>query len=795
MKRTNTVADALNTNIAQIDPGDGLPVIPIPLDGRMPGYPGPAGPGVPDGGAAGQYIEKTSSGSTQWATLSKAKVALSNVDNTSDVNKPISSATATALSVKADKIELNAKADLINGTVPLAQVPTDALVTDATVATTINGTQTGAAIDQRITTQVTPVVEQITADYIASDSTIVDAAAAAVNANPTIAGLEAAKWFRGDYPGGDLFAHVVQGMYFVEPGAAANIPNWPVELSGVGGTVEFNINEGVKFIEVRSYGVRPFSFTTRSNSVLNNTFTPWERTATKKDVDASQWFKGAFTGTSIFTWDTPGLYYVPEAKAATLTGWPSDMSGVGGFFEVRSDQGRKTLEVRGYGARPLTFRTSTNSVVNNTFHPWEQPASKSDIDAALTVAKPLGLNRDALKGAFTKRRGGKIGVAGKGVVALRFDDPINGLINSGVADALRDLQIPASAVHCSGNFTAPDLIALSNLGTWQTVADWAHNQGMEVWHHGGNHQDASGLTAQTREIITSLADLKAHLPTLEVNKWAQPGVGGTNYDGFALTDKPELFYDHAAGRLIAQGHSVSSGYMDGWSRPLDGTPRDGLGHWTVDTPASLTAAYSHVDEAAMLGTGLAIMLHPNNLDRAGSYSTSPDFISFLEYLAQLRDEGKIEILTLSGLLCADSTTSYRQNVVRDSTFTEGVFRFTGNSGWTASSGVVSTSGTSMLGQSHSVARHGWLMGGTMQIIAKVRATTGAVIKLHQSSNANPLAWTSEQVTALAASSEWQTVRLACCVPTNLASTDYVMTLIGRVSGGTVELDSFEYVPV
>lgn len=109
MKIINTVADALNTNIAQVDPGNGLPVIPIPLDGKMPGYPGPAGPGVPEGGTTGQYIEKTSDGSTRWATPTKTKFGLGDVDNTADLDKPISTAAQIALDAKPSRIELDAK--------------------------------------------------------------------------------------------------------------------------------------------------------------------------------------------------------------------------------------------------------------------------------------------------------------------------------------------------------------------------------------------------------------------------------------------------------------------------------------------------------------------------------------------------------------------------------------------------------------------------------------------------------------------------------------------------------------
>ena len=99
-----------------------------------------------------------------------------------------------ALATKVETSDLTSglagKADLVGGKVPVSQLPTDALVTDANVAAVVNGAQTGTAIDERITTQATPLVEPIVADYIASSQVVVDAAAAAVDANPKIATLE-----------------------------------------------------------------------------------------------------------------------------------------------------------------------------------------------------------------------------------------------------------------------------------------------------------------------------------------------------------------------------------------------------------------------------------------------------------------------------------------------------------------------------------------------------------------------------------------------------------------------------
>lgn len=57
-------------------------------------------------------------GDKTWQTLNAATVGLGNVNNTSDVNKPISTATQSAL---------NAKADLVGGVVPTSQIPSVAI--------------------------------------------------------------------------------------------------------------------------------------------------------------------------------------------------------------------------------------------------------------------------------------------------------------------------------------------------------------------------------------------------------------------------------------------------------------------------------------------------------------------------------------------------------------------------------------------------------------------------------------------------------------------------------------------
>lgn len=61
-------------------------------------------------GTTAQYYR----GDKSWQTLDKAAVGLSSVDNTSDTDKPISTATQTALDAKANTTDLGTKVLLID---------------------------------------------------------------------------------------------------------------------------------------------------------------------------------------------------------------------------------------------------------------------------------------------------------------------------------------------------------------------------------------------------------------------------------------------------------------------------------------------------------------------------------------------------------------------------------------------------------------------------------------------------------------------------------------------------------
>lgn len=98
-------------------------------------------------GTTSQYLR----GDKTWQTLDKTAVGLGNVDNTSDANKPISTATQTALDGKATTNHNHAGSAITSGTIDAARLPvatatTNGVVELATTAETVTGTDTTRAV-------------------------------------------------------------------------------------------------------------------------------------------------------------------------------------------------------------------------------------------------------------------------------------------------------------------------------------------------------------------------------------------------------------------------------------------------------------------------------------------------------------------------------------------------------------------------------------------------------------------------------------------------------------------------
>jgi peptidoglycan/xylan/chitin deacetylase (PgdA/CDA1 family) len=385
--------------------------------------------------------------------------------------------------------------------------------------------------------------------------------------------------------------------------------------------------------------------------------------------------------------------------------------------------------------------------------------------------------RSVLVDAFTQRRGGRLGTNGVGAVALRFDHHLDSFVAK-VLPLLQQYGLPF------GQALNPQTVGTGDDNrTWAQIQSMCLDNGGEVWNHGGNHLNASGVTAITQQVVGSLDTLKANLPGMAVEGWMPPGLADGGYDGYSPMDTLERHYDTFAGRLILSTHAAVNGYIPGSYRGLDATNPIGRAHMTMDTANEATVK-SWINGAKAVSAGLTLMLHPNYLDTTG-YMTTADLGSVLAFLAAERDAGRLVILTPSGLQLAAEETAYRQNLAANGSFKDGLTGWANTSGWTVGSGSgltwASTSTGTPLTQTVGFSRTTQYLGGPRELVFKVRALSSAVVRT---------AVTGAGITAtkdhtLTGSTAWVEVRKPLTLPLNLAGD--ITLAAGRVSGGGVDI--------
>lgn len=650
MKRANSVTDALNTGNALLDFGDNLPKVAIPLDGDFGGEPGPPGAGVPTGGSALQVIRKNAANTTtEWADVNKSLIGLNNVDNTSDVNKPVSNATQTALGGKADKTELNSKADLVGGKIPVAQLPATGIVTDSSVAAQVNSPETGAEIDGRINTQVTPIVEQITADYVASDQAVIDAAAAAVDANPKIATLEVNQFLKtARLTVTAVIDTLPPGAYYPNATATATAIGLPTANFGV-----LQVHAPSTIATVQTW--TPVSTTSQvwQRVKVGSTWYAWGRTDAGGVIiptPAPEWWKattGISSGTDISAL-TQGVYRVSTTGVAESVGLPTVNQGALEVFNAGSETNGNFQRWTTSEAVPQVWvRARTGTV-------WQAWVRTDAGGVVPPVAAPsiYPIEREMRLSAFRARRG-VIGTDGP-AVCLVFDHGTN-FFGSKVLPILRELGLPATLglnskmLDPTYKFNSHD-----NLTTWAQVQGWALSDGIEIWNHGRFHNPGSTDAATVTEIVGGRQELETLLPKVPVEGWLHTGA----YGGFNSGDSAQAYWTYPVGGIILGSHAIATGNIQG-SQALTGEPvpgRDGLFLDTGTAPVK-----NAIIAAQKQRSGFMVRHHPQFLDAEG-YITTADLRTFLEWVAAERDAGRLTVLTGGGLALGDASTAERDDI-------------------------------------------------------------------------------------------------------------------------------------
>lgn len=429
--------------------------------------------------------------------------------------------------------------------------------------------------------------------------------------------------------------------------------------------------------------------------------------------------------TDLAGWRGVGWHRIPStSQARTITGLPVEERGAILGIPLGNDHqswARIFVSVTSNRAWYQAMDTAQSGGGTYAWFPWVELTNTSQGQASDYAPAP------ALRDALLARHGGSIGTQGKGVVALRIDHNMRGMTDK-LLPMLEARGIPASQCHFveemdpQPHYTGDD----STGSSWTEVQHQAIHHGIEVWSHGWTHTDqpAEGLA---REIIESKDELEAVMPKVPVTGFMVPGVTGSRWDGFGnQLDDPAVWHTTLAGRMITATYPTANG-QGSVLNSLTGSPGYGWTSYSIDT-ASSASAQALIDHAIDTNMGVIFMIHPRVIDEPNSIS-SADLESILDYIAEKRDTQELDVLTVSGLLCADPGHNTRYNIVRDPAFTQSG-RWAGRTGWTIIDGTATASAdASTLNQPHSISRIRHLSGGVWEAAITVDANTPATVEL------------------------------------------------------------------
>lgn len=368
------------------------------------------------------------------------------------------------------------------------------------------------------------------------------------------------------------------------------------------------------------------------------------------------------TGADLKQIKTPGIHEaVTPARAAALLNVPEAVKGQPGYLNVVIQYSSATAYrvVREWttfpyaaGVPPRTFvQSETNS---GQHHDWAERAFIKDV--VTNKQYEVAGRREMVVQKSRTRHGGEIGIGDKTPVGLSFD---HGFAN------FRDLVLPhlerlglphSSAVNPSGLGSGESVgVTMNNLSTWSI------NHGTELMNHGHSHRDAITPEAMESDILGALAELKAGVPNVTIDGFIMPGVSGTAWDGFAAGQRNDQWYTHPAGRMILDNHAVITSAQLGQATPVHGTPIVGVDRAGWDTNSWVTAIQTRIQSLKGSGMGIQIFNHPSLINTEGRV-TADRVVGFLEWLAEQRDLGNIEVLTASGFGWASTLHTKRPDI-------------------------------------------------------------------------------------------------------------------------------------
>ncbi|ASR80080.1 tail protein [Arthrobacter phage Correa] len=482
----------------------------------------------------------------------------------------------------------------------------------------------------------------------------------------------------------------------------------------------------------------------------------------------------------------PGYWYVQTTpNALTMTNLPVKKPGLLVNMTIAGATNNGLAQMQLYylsGASPQIFyRTISGGTPGAyTWYDW----------ITLTWTRDYGLGHEVNRQRERMSLGGSIGTDGKAVVAFAFDHN-NTKFQEIVLPMLRSRGIPATMAQFVNVFT-PDPGYTNDVSTgygWTDVQNACLRDGVEVFSHGWTHQDQNTQAAYEKEILDSRTQLEANMPLVRVKGFIVPGVVGTSLWGNFNNNLNnfDVWRSTEAGRLVASNYGSANG-GGAQIQPLNTGATLGWVRRFIDDDTSSATQINVIKTAQLLGQASVIALHPSQLDRGAGYITSQVFSEILDYVMAEWDAGRLEVLTVTGMLHADTERKTRNNLVRDTNFTIPGTYWSGYTQYSFSNGVATSSASGGM-LSHFVnldSSQSWAKGSARMLSAEFASSAGATVRIRAYNYENPSQLdVSRDVVLPSGSTNFKKLRQPIHLPTSGISN--LRVEFGRVSGGSIQL--------
>ena len=285
---------------------------------------------------------------------------------------------------------------------------------------------------------------------------------------------------------------------------------------------------------------------------------------------------------------------------------------------------------------------------------YQKAGSDAALDSLMKTNDPttsFESDRAALVGDL-RRRVGPVHVGDAGALALVFDHGTTAF-REWVWPELKKRNLVGTMALCP-EVHLDDKGDSRHRATNDEIKSWVKD-GLVIASHSGDHAGAKTTTDVYRQIVVSKQALESKLDT-RVDCWVQPGYSTADgdYGGFGTGQSAANYTGTLAGRLLQQTYPVITGYVgDDYLYPMQELPV-GVQRSLMEKKETVAQVRDYVQQTADQGLKHINFIHPYALpESSDTYATKQDYIDFLDLVAQLRDAGKLKVLTLPQLAIAE----------------------------------------------------------------------------------------------------------------------------------------------